>query len=102
MQTRLPEDKLKQIHNQVASWLFQKKATKREILSLVGHLQHATKVVILGELSFPECMRQQSAFTNYLISHISLVASAQTLGGGISLPPTGIGLVSLTALSQST
>ena len=48
MQAHLPEDKLKRIRHQVATWLSCKKATKREILSLVGLLQHATKVVIPG------------------------------------------------------
>jgi len=46
MQARLPDNKLHRIHHQVASWLSRKKATKREILSLVGLLQHATKVLI--------------------------------------------------------
>jgi len=45
MQARLPEDKLGRLHNQVTVWLPRKKATKREILSLAGLLQHATKVV---------------------------------------------------------
>ena len=44
MEARLPADKLKRITTQVSSWLTNKKATKREILSLVGLLQHATKV----------------------------------------------------------
>jgi len=45
---RLPDDKLSRIRSQVAAWLSCKKATKREILSLVGLLQHATKVVTPG------------------------------------------------------
>ena len=48
MQARLPEDKLRRIQNQVAFWLPRKIVTKREILSVVGLLQHATKVVIPG------------------------------------------------------
>ncbi|XP_065884002.1 uncharacterized protein [Dysidea avara] len=48
MQARLPEDKLSRLRNQVKAWLSRKKATKREILSLIGLLQHATKVVIPG------------------------------------------------------
>ena len=42
---RLPEDKLQRTRQEVASWLGRNKATKREILSLVGLLQHATKVI---------------------------------------------------------
>ena len=48
MEARLPEDKLSRIQTQLATWLGRRKATKRKILSLVGLLQHATKVVRLG------------------------------------------------------
>ena len=46
---RLPNDKLSRIRLTLAWWLHKKKATKREILSLVGLLQHATKVVRCGQ-----------------------------------------------------
>ena len=48
MEIRLPNDKLQRIQNELSSWLRKKKATKKEILSLVGLLQHATKVVRCG------------------------------------------------------
>ena len=48
MEIRLPEDKLSRIRAQLTIWLGKKKATKRKILSLVGLLQHATKVVRPG------------------------------------------------------
>jgi len=48
MQARLPDDKLSCLHNQVTAWLSHRKATKREILLLVGLLQHTTKVVTPG------------------------------------------------------
>ena len=48
MEIRLPSDKLSRIQDMLKSWLSKKKATKREILSLVGTLQHATKVVRPG------------------------------------------------------
>ena len=48
MEIRLPSDKLQRIQNELSSWLRKKKATKKEILSLVGLLQHATKVVRCG------------------------------------------------------
>jgi len=44
MQARLPDDKLSRIKQQLSNWLHRKKATKREILSLVELLQHASKV----------------------------------------------------------
>ncbi|XP_065915626.1 uncharacterized protein [Dysidea avara] len=50
MQACLPDDKLQRIRLQVASWLSRKKAMKREILSSVGLLQHATKVVTPGRI----------------------------------------------------
>ena len=48
MEARLPEDKLSRIRTQLSTWLGRRKATKREILSLVGLLQHATRVVRPG------------------------------------------------------
>ena len=42
---RLPEEKLQRTHQEVASLLRRNKPTKRKILSLVGLLQHATKVI---------------------------------------------------------
>ena len=45
MEIRLSEEKLLRIRNEILNWLPKKKATKREILSLVSLLQHATKVV---------------------------------------------------------
>ena len=48
MEARLPEDKLTRIRTLLSSWLTRKKATKRDILSLVGLLQHASKVVRPG------------------------------------------------------
>ena len=47
-EARLPQDKLTRINKQLSTWLGKKKATKREILSLVGSLQHASKVVQPG------------------------------------------------------
>ena len=48
MEARLPVEKLHRIRNLLSTWLHKRKATKREILSLVGLLQHATKVVKPG------------------------------------------------------
>ena len=45
MEARLPQDKLNHTFSLVTAWLKKKKATKRDILSLVGSLQHASKVV---------------------------------------------------------
>ena len=48
MEIRLPPDKLARIQELLETWLPRKKANKRQILSLVGTLQHATKVVRPG------------------------------------------------------
>ena len=50
METRLPGDKLTRNHTLLSSQLTRKKATKRDILSLVGLFQHASNynVVHLG------------------------------------------------------
>ena len=48
MEACLPAEKIQRIQTSLSSWLKKKKATKREILSLVGLLQHATKVVKPG------------------------------------------------------
>ena len=50
MEARLPVDKLTRIYHTVANWLDKRNATKREILSLVGLLQHAAKVVHSGQM----------------------------------------------------
>ena len=48
MEARLPEEKLRRISSLVQEWLPKRNATKREVLSLVGLLQHAAKVVQPG------------------------------------------------------
>ena len=48
MEARLPDDKLLKLRKEIADWMDYTYATKREILSLVGSLQHAAKVVRCG------------------------------------------------------
>jgi len=45
MEIRLPKEKLDRIRQDLNYWMGRKKATKRQILSLIGLLQHATKVI---------------------------------------------------------
>lgn len=42
---RLPEDKLQRLQAMLLAWQDRKVCTKRELLSLVGDLQHATMLV---------------------------------------------------------
>ena len=60
MEARLPDDKLARIHHLVATWLHKRNATKQEILSLVGLLQHATRIVHSGS-TFVSCMYTTAA-----------------------------------------
>ena len=48
MEARLPDEKLTRLKEEVSLWINRTDAKKREILSLVGSLQHATKVVRYG------------------------------------------------------
>ena len=48
MEARLPHEKFIHPKSTITEWVGRKNATKREILSLVGQLQHACKVVRYG------------------------------------------------------
>ena len=48
MEACLPPEKLNRIRETVALWLPKRKATKRAVLSLVGTLQHANKIICPG------------------------------------------------------
>ena len=49
MQLRLPPEKLKKLRELlVARWRTRKSCTKKELQSLVGHLNHAGKVIRPG------------------------------------------------------
>lgn len=48
MTARLPEDKLRRLQAMLLAWQDRKVCTKRELLSIVGVLQHATMVVRFG------------------------------------------------------
>ena len=50
MQLRLPEDKLARVKATILEWMGRKAATKRELQSLAGLLQHACKVVRPGRV----------------------------------------------------
>ena len=52
MELRLPDDKLGRLKGTIAQWKLKKSCTKRELLSLIGQLQHACKVV----MDVPSCV----------------------------------------------
>ena len=49
MEVRPPEEKLSKLREDVAQWVSRTDARKCKILSLVGSLQHATKVIHCGK-----------------------------------------------------
>ena len=48
MEMRLPAEKLETIKALIETWLTRRKAQKRDMLSLIGHLSHAAKVIPPG------------------------------------------------------
>ena len=50
LEMHLPADKLRDLRQEVANWYLRKAATKRQLLSLIGCLAHATKVMIPGRI----------------------------------------------------
>ena len=71
MEIRLPADKLQRTQKELTHWLDRKKATKREVLSLVGILQHAAKVVRCGR-SFVSRMYCTAARVKELTFYVRL------------------------------
>ena len=52
MELRLHQEKLGQLKVMIQDWKARKSCSKRELLSLIGHLQHACKVVRSGRSFF--------------------------------------------------
>ena len=50
MEIRLPEEKLQHLKSLLRAWASRKSCTKRELLSLIGSLQHASAVVKPGRV----------------------------------------------------
>ena len=71
---RLPEDKLVRLKDMLQRWEHKKSCTKRELLSLIGHLQHACKVVRPGR-TFLRRMIELSTVGKQLHHHIRLTAA---------------------------
>ena len=55
LEMQLPVDKLKELKSLIAAWL-QRHAGKKEILSLIGNLAHAGKIIIIPVRTFLRCM----------------------------------------------
>ena len=48
LELRLPEEKLQRLGGMITLWQGKKSCLKKEMLSLIGHLQHATRIVQPG------------------------------------------------------
>ena len=70
MELRLLADKLYNLQSLIKSWQGRKSCTKRELLSLIGHLQHAGKVVKPGR-TFVIALQYISPNHYYVLSRIS-------------------------------
>ena len=77
MEMRLPEDKLQQLRKQVHDWRGKKAVSKRELLSLIGSLQHACKAVRPGR-SFMRRLIDLSKRATRLDHHLRLNLSARS------------------------
>ena len=72
----LPQDKLEDILHRVHSWLGRRSATKRELLSLIGRLWFASKVVPASRL-FLRRLIDLSTTVNRLHHHVQLSSEAR-------------------------
>ena len=71
MEMRLPADKLARLKETIQQWRGNKNCTKRDLLSLIGQLGHACKVVKPGRI-FLSQMIKLSTVAKQLDHHIRL------------------------------
>ena len=69
MQLRLPAQKLERLNQSIREWRGRKSCKKRELLSLLGSLQHAAKVVKPGR-AFVRRMIELSTVRKHMDAHI--------------------------------
>ena len=74
MEARLPPDMRQRLQTLIAEWLPRRSCTKRELLSLIGLLHHACKVVVPGR-TFLRRMIDLSCTARELHHHIRLSKS---------------------------
>ena len=69
MELRLPEEKLRRLKSLIQQWKTKRSCTKRELLSLIGQLQHACRVVRPGR-TFLRRMITLSTYPKELHHHV--------------------------------
>jgi hypothetical protein len=76
MKAKLPQNKLQRIRGMVASFLTRKKCRKRQLLSLLGHLQFACRVVTAGR-AFTARLLQAASSVRELCHFVTLTQEAR-------------------------
>ena len=76
LEARLPEDKLTDLHRALDHWATRQRCTKRELLSLIGTLSFAAKVVPAGR-TFLRRLIDTSTTTSSPNHHINLSDAAR-------------------------
>ena len=71
LELRLPEEKLQRVGQMITLWQGKKSCQKKELLSLIGHLQHATRIVKPGR-AFLRRMINLASTVRELTHHIWL------------------------------
>ena len=71
LKLRLPEEKLQRLGGMITLWQGKKSCLKKELLSLIEHLQHATRIVKPGR-AFLRCMINLASTVSELTHHIRL------------------------------
>ena len=73
---RLPQEKLQRLRQEIRHWQARRAGTKRELLSLIGSLQHAASVVPAGR-SFTRRLIDASKSRRQLAQYVRLNAEAR-------------------------
>ena len=77
LEIRLPADKLERLQQLLSDWKGRKAGKKRDLLSLIGYLQHASKAVRQGR-SFLRRLITLSTAVNNLDNYVRLNVSARS------------------------
>ena len=76
MEARLPVDKIERIHQLLLTFLNRKSCTKQELLSLLGHLNFAARVIYPGR-AFVSYLISLSTTVKSLFHHVKLTAECR-------------------------
>lgn len=82
---RLPPDQLVRIRNELQQWLQHRSCTKRDLLSLIGTLQHASSVVRPGRAFLRLIINLSKWPITFIVTSASTAAFALTVSSGFPL-----------------